>query len=69
MPDTIFHESFGDVTRPLLAKIRKYNVSPADFYELEREYGSDLDAISNAISTYTFQSMYSAFEWYNRKPL
>lgn len=38
---TIFHESYGDVTRPQLAAYRKHNVSPSDHNDLADEFGED----------------------------
>lgn len=67
MAKTISHEYYGEITRPLLAKIRKYNVSPSDYYDLERTFGEgNLSDISDAIERYTFQGMFSVFEMYNR---
>ena len=69
MAEVIYHEYYGMVTRPLLAAIRKYNVSPSDFDSLHEVYGNDYAAIKRAIETYTFQGMFSVFEFWNRRPL
>lgn len=69
MAGQVFHESYGSVTRSLLAAIRKFNVSPSDLDSLRLVYGEDCVAIENAIKTYTFQGMFSVFEFWNRRPL
>lgn len=35
----IFHESYGDVSRPQLAAYRKHNISPSDHDDLVRHFG------------------------------
>ena len=37
----MFHEQYGEVSRPQLAAYRKYNVSPSDHYDLIAEFGED----------------------------
>lgn len=65
----MFHESYGEVTPSLMRAIKKYNVSPSDYSDLEDVYGNDLVAIEKAIKHYVFQGQFSVFEFWNRRPL
>lgn len=63
----LFDESYGDLTRPLLAAIRKYNVSPSDYRDLEVAYGEGhYSAIHNAIQRFSINGSFSVFEMWNR---
>jgi hypothetical protein len=64
--NTVFHESFGEVSRPQLAAYRKFNVSPCDHDSLVEKFGDDHQAITSAVKQFTFQGMFSVFEMWNR---
>lgn len=66
MAAIIFHESYGEVTRPLLAAIRKYNVSPSDMDELREKYGDNPDNLKHGILNNLFQGQFSVFEMWRR---
>ena len=56
-----FHESYGTVTTSLLRTIKKYNVPPASFWELEDVYEEegrtvDLDQIERFIKLHAGSS-------------
>lgn len=50
MSKTVFHESYGDLPVAEYRAIKKYGVTPADYYMLECEFGEfNHDAITAAI--------------------
>lgn len=49
MEPTVFHESYGEVTRAQLAAYRKHNVSPSDHDSLVAHLGNDSGAILAAV--------------------
>lgn len=42
--NTIYHESYGTITRAQLAAYRKHNVSPSDHDDLTEHFGEDAHA-------------------------
>lgn len=59
---TVFHESYGEITPRLLQVIKKFNVSPSDWSELEMKYGEgNLKQIESAIVTYSKNGMYQPY--------
>jgi hypothetical protein len=65
-----FNEYIGrTISLSLSRTMKKHNVSPADFRDLEEVYGTDDDAIEAAIKQYTNNGSFSAFEFWNRRPL
>jgi len=58
---TIYHESYGEVTRPQLAAYRKHNVSPSDHNDLGDEFGEeDHDSITRAVKDRSPKGYYNA---------
>ncbi len=57
------------ISLSLSRAMKQFNVSPADFNDLESVYGNDDAAIEAAIRTYTNNGMFSVFEFWNRRPL
>ena len=58
----MFHESYGQITQALMRLIKKYNVSPSDFQELEYKYGEgNLAAIGAAIKQYSKDGQFQVF--------
>lgn len=58
-----FHESYGELTRPLLSAIRKYNVSPSDYDYLVECYGRDYAAITREIIAHSPGGNYSDYHF------
>lgn len=48
MTTTVFHESYGEVSRAQLAAYRKHNVSPSDHDDLTDVFGEDNHAAITA---------------------
>lgn len=72
MAEVIYNEWYGPLTRPLLAAIRKYNVSPSDYQDLENVYGNDYAGMTKAIKQYVYppnSTQFSVFEFWNRRPM
>lgn len=63
MAALIFHESYGEVTRPQLAAYRKRNVSPMDHEELVRVFGDDRQAIVRAVGEYAGQGGFNLYKF------
>lgn len=60
----IFHESYGNVSRPQLAAYRKHNISPSDHDDLADEFGEDShDAITKAVKERSADGMYRHPRW------
>lgn len=65
-----FNEYVGrQISLSLSRAMKKYNVSPSDFRDLEEVYGEDDAAIEAAIKQYSTNGMFSVFEFWNRRPL
>lgn len=65
-----FNEYIGRRIPLSLSRVmKKYNVSPADFNDLESVYGEDDAAIESAIERYSVNGSFSVFEFWNRRPL
>lgn len=56
--EAVFHEMYGEVTRPQLAAYRKHNVSPADHDEMVSHFGDNAKAIIDHIKRNSPNGMY-----------
>jgi hypothetical protein len=65
MSEMTFHESYGELPKSLLSRIRKTNVSPADYSMLEMQHGEgNYRAIHEAIDAQTRGGMFQPiFGW------
>lgn len=61
MAKMVYDEWYGELTFACRAAIRKHNVSPLDYSELEREFGAgNFAAITKAIKERSTTGMYRA---------
>lgn len=67
-----YNEYIGrSISLSLSRAMKKHNVSPADFRDLEEVYGEDDAAIEAAIKQYSRNEFgtFSVFDFWNRRPL
>ena len=63
MAKMVYDESYGDLTFALRAAIRKYNVSPSDYWDLQDQFGEASYAeMTAAIKKYSPNDNFSSFE-------
>jgi hypothetical protein len=62
--EAIYHESFGEVSRPQLAAYRKHNVSPSDHMDMEDVFGES-DGGSNSAAMTAHVKKHSPDGYYN----
>lgn len=58
----VFHESYGELPANLLRLIKKHNVSPSDYAELELKYGAGhFDEMRQAIIQFSKNGSYQSY--------
>ena len=59
-----FHEYYGELPTYLLRKVKKNNVSPADYWQLQDAYGEDnYNTIHDMIVRYSDDGMFKSWTW------
>lgn len=62
----IHNEWFGEIPYSLHLMLKKYNVSPADFYMMEGEYGGEWHRYERAIIQNSCNSKFDTYLWMER---
>lgn len=60
--DMTFHEAYGELPTALFRTVRRFNVSPADWYGLEYRFGTDWEAMRECIVSNIVGTSFSAFK-------
>lgn len=62
MQTMTFHEAYGELPVHLLRMVKRFNVSPSDWYGLEHRFGTDFVAMRECIQQNLTGTSFDAFK-------